>query len=88
MVIMVLLTIVRFIVDIHFKYYKSLPPITKAYGTLCLLATTVCQIGLFDTRDIALVYKRVFTHFQVCLSSLWPSYLNQHILLTGSALLS
>lgn len=73
---MVLLTVVWFIVDIHFRFSKSLPPLTKAYGTLCLLATTVYQIGLFDTRDIALVHKLVFTCFQVCLSSLWTSYFN------------
>ncbi|KAG7984158.1 hypothetical protein I3843_04G144300 [Carya illinoinensis] len=47
------------------EYYKSLPPITKAYGTLCLLTTTAYQFGLVDPRYIALFYKPVFTQFQV-----------------------
>jgi len=47
------------------EFYKSLPPITKAYGTLCLLMTTVYQFGLFKDAHIALIYKPVFTHFQV-----------------------
>lgn len=47
------------------EFYKSLPPISKAYGTLCLLMTTAYQIGLYDPRDIALVYKPVFSRFQV-----------------------
>lgn len=47
------------------EFYKSLPPITKAYGTLCLLMTTIYQIGLYDPIDIALSYKLVFSRFQV-----------------------
>lgn len=47
------------------EYYSSLPPISKAYGTLCLLATTAFQFGLYDARDIALIYKLVFSRYQV-----------------------
>ncbi|KAK7842898.1 derlin-1 [Quercus suber] len=47
------------------EYYKSLPPISKAFGTLCLLMTTAYQFKLYDLQDIALIYKPVFTHFQV-----------------------
>ncbi|XP_059432205.1 derlin-1 [Corylus avellana] len=47
------------------EFYKSLPPITKTYGTLCLLMTTAYQIGLFKPLHIALIYKPVFSHFQV-----------------------
>ncbi|XP_062147495.1 derlin-1 [Alnus glutinosa] len=47
------------------EFYKSLPPITKAYGTACLLMTTAYQIGLCNPLYIALEYKLVFSHFQV-----------------------
>ncbi|CAB4288348.1 unnamed protein product [Prunus armeniaca] len=46
-------------------FYHSLPPISKAYGTICVLATTAYQLGLYDFRSIALVHKLVFSHFQV-----------------------
>lgn len=48
-----------------FRFYNSLPPISKAYGTLCLLATTAFQLGLYDPMLIALDYGLVFKHFQV-----------------------
>ncbi|XP_057765218.1 derlin-1 isoform X2 [Salvia miltiorrhiza] len=35
------------------EFYQSLPPITKAYGTACLVVTVVCQIGLLSPADIA-----------------------------------
>ncbi|XP_015899477.3 derlin-1 [Ziziphus jujuba] len=47
------------------EYYQSLPPISKAYGTLCLLATTVVQLGLCDYASIALIHQLVFSRFQV-----------------------
>lgn len=47
------------------EYYHSLPPISKAYGTLCLLATTAYQFGLYDPSSIALLYELVFFRFQV-----------------------
>lgn len=47
------------------EYYKSLPPISKAYGTLCLFLTTAVQFGLFYLPDIELMYKPVFSSFQV-----------------------
>ena len=62
---LVLLFDVRFIVHFRFRYYKSLPPISKAFGTLCLLMTTAYQFKLYDLQNIALIYKPVFTHFQV-----------------------
>ncbi|EXC28689.1 hypothetical protein L484_006985 [Morus notabilis] len=46
-------------------YYKSLPPISKAYGTLCLLTTVGYQLGLYDKLDLALYYPYVFHRFQV-----------------------
>ncbi|KAJ9167897.1 hypothetical protein P3X46_019487 [Hevea brasiliensis] len=47
------------------EYYQSLPPISKAYGTLCLLFTAAYQLGVFDVVHIALIYKLVFSRFQV-----------------------
>ncbi|XP_024030865.1 derlin-1 [Morus notabilis] len=47
------------------EYYKSLPPISKAYGTLCLLTTVGYQLGLYDKLDLALYYPYVFHRFQV-----------------------
>lgn len=47
------------------EYYNSLPPVTKAYGTLCFLTTALCQLGLLDPRHIALYYPWVFKRLQV-----------------------
>ncbi|XP_022145089.1 derlin-1 [Momordica charantia] len=47
------------------EYYNSLPPISKGYGTLCLLATTAFQLGLYGPVHIALIHGLVFKHFQV-----------------------
>ncbi|GER25140.1 DERLIN-1 [Striga asiatica] len=35
------------------EYYKSLPPITKAYGTTCFLFTVAFHIGLLNPYHIA-----------------------------------
>ncbi|KAM7515495.1 hypothetical protein LguiA_005078 [Lonicera macranthoides] len=47
------------------EYYQSLPPISKAYGTLCLLATTAFQFGLVNPANIALLYELAIFRFQV-----------------------
>ena len=47
------------------EWYRSLPPISKAYGTLCVIATTAFQLGFYDWKSIALVHKLVFLHLQV-----------------------
>ncbi|GLT49468.1 hypothetical protein SLA2020_230200 [Shorea laevis] len=47
------------------EYYNSLPPITKAYGTLCFLFTAAFHLGLYNPYYIALIYELVFTRFQV-----------------------
>eukprot|EP00268_Persea_americana_P049550 TRINITY_DN5318_c0_g1_i2.p1 TRINITY_DN5318_c0_g1~~TRINITY_DN5318_c0_g1_i2.p1 ORF type:complete len:254 (+),score=12.80 TRINITY_DN5318_c0_g1_i2:168-929(+) len=46
-------------------YYKSLPPVSKAYGTLCLLTTTAYHLGLLNPVSIALIYEAVLSRFQV-----------------------
>lgn len=47
------------------EFYKSLPPISKAYGTLCLLVTVGCHLGLWDQSFLALYYPYVFRRLQV-----------------------
>ncbi|CAL9094073.1 unnamed protein product [Musa acuminata var. zebrina] len=47
------------------EFYNSLPPVSKAYGTLCFLTTAAFQLNLFDLRTVALLYQPVFTQFQV-----------------------
>ncbi|CAN1330957.1 DER1 [Linum perenne] len=47
------------------EYYRSLPPVTKAYGTLCLALTALCSLQLVQPRDVALLYYDVFSRFQV-----------------------
>ncbi|KAG6527847.1 derlin-1-like [Zingiber officinale] len=47
------------------EFYNSLPPVSKAYGTLCFLTTAAFQLGLFDPVNIALIYHPVFTKFQI-----------------------
>ncbi|KAK4841261.1 hypothetical protein QYF36_001787 [Acer negundo] len=47
------------------EFYKSLPPISKAYGTLCLAVTVAVQLGILDPGLIALEFGQVFFRFQV-----------------------
>ncbi|PKA65322.1 Derlin-1 [Apostasia shenzhenica] len=47
------------------RFYNSLPPVTKAYGTLCLLTTTAYHLGLLNLSYIALYYPLVFAKVQV-----------------------
>lgn len=47
------------------RWYNSLPPISKAYGTLCLASTIAVQIGVLAPGHIALAYEYVFYRFQV-----------------------
>ncbi|GAB4838998.1 ER-associated protein degradation protein [Ancistrocladus abbreviatus] len=47
------------------EWYNSLPPISKAYGTTCLLFTAACQLGLYHPAHIALLFEPVFKKFQI-----------------------
>ncbi|KAK1418574.1 hypothetical protein QVD17_27719 [Tagetes erecta] len=47
------------------EWYNSLPPISKVYGTLCLLTTAAVSLQLLPVYYIALIPKEVFYHFQV-----------------------
>ncbi|KAL7096856.1 hypothetical protein ACP275_10G106600 [Erythranthe tilingii] len=47
------------------EYYQSLPPITKAYGTACLMVTVACQIGLLHPELIGHAPEVTFWRFQV-----------------------
>ena len=52
-----------FIVSLCFNYCTLPPPLSKAYGTLCLLAITAYQFGLYHPEDIASFYKLAFPCF-------------------------
>ncbi|GAB4852682.1 ER-associated protein degradation protein [Ancistrocladus abbreviatus] len=47
------------------EWYNSLPPISKAYGTTCLLFTAAYQLGLYHPEHIALLFAPVFKNFQI-----------------------
>lgn len=47
------------------EWYQSLPPISKGYGTLCLLFTTAYQLGILSLYYIALLHGRVFKNLEV-----------------------
>ncbi|KAK8944751.1 Derlin-1 [Platanthera zijinensis] len=46
-------------------FYNSLPPVTKAYGSLCLLTTAAYQLGLLNPLYISLNFPLVFSQFQI-----------------------
>lgn len=62
---MVAAAISQIIVLLSFRFYNSLPPVSKAYGTMCLVATTAFHLGLYPPVHTALIYEFVFKHFQV-----------------------
>nr|GME02890.1 derlin-1-like [Ipomoea batatas] len=47
------------------RFYKSLPPISKAYGTACLAFTVAYALGICNPANIALFHELVFYRFQV-----------------------
>ncbi|KMZ74387.1 Derlin-1 [Zostera marina] len=47
------------------EFYKSLPPISKAFGTLCFVTTVLVQFSLLSPVDIALLHNEAFFKFQV-----------------------
>lgn len=47
------------------SFYHSLPPVTKAYGTLCFLTTVAYQLNLLNPEWIYLDYTLVTKKFQV-----------------------
>ncbi|XP_042461908.1 derlin-1.1-like [Zingiber officinale] len=47
------------------EFYKSLPPLSKSYGTLCFLTTAAVKLGLLGYASIALEYHPVFTKLQI-----------------------
>ncbi|CAD6334399.1 unnamed protein product [Miscanthus lutarioriparius] len=47
------------------RYYKSLPPISKAYGTLCFFTTVLVQLHILDDHFLILYYPWVFKKFEV-----------------------
>ncbi|XP_031495394.1 derlin-1 [Nymphaea colorata] len=47
------------------EYYASLPPVSKAYGTICVLTTALFHLGLVNPYYIALIYSEVLQRFQI-----------------------
>eukprot|EP00250_Pteridium_aquilinum_P008351 c17877_g1_i1 orf=606-1334(-) len=46
-------------------YYNSLPPVSKAYGTICFLTTLGYQLGLVNVYLILMDYEKTFFQLQV-----------------------
>jgi hypothetical protein len=51
----------------YFRWYNSLPPISKTFGTLCVFTAALVQLQILDPTFLALYYPFVFKHFQVCI---------------------
>ncbi|KAJ1262025.1 hypothetical protein BS78_09G075200 [Paspalum vaginatum] len=47
------------------EYYNSLPPISKAYGTLCLLTTILVRVQILKLNFLYLYYPFVFKNFEI-----------------------
>ncbi|XP_027333302.1 derlin-1.1-like [Abrus precatorius] len=47
------------------EYYRSLPPVSKAYGVACLMTTAAYYLQLYDAWNIALDYGLVFKRLHV-----------------------
>lgn len=46
-------------------WYKSLPPVCRAWGTACVLTTVGVQLGVLDLRTLYLDFPSVFKRFQI-----------------------
>ncbi|KAG5048972.1 hypothetical protein JHK85_010075 [Glycine max] len=56
----------RYEQDVHsLIYYRSLPPVSKAYGVACLMTTAAFYLQFYDAWNIALDYGSVFKRLQV-----------------------
>lgn len=64
-----------FCVQPFFRYYNSLPPVSKTYGVACLMTTAAFYLQLYNPWNIALKYEDVIKRFQVnsLVSNLWIS---------------
>ncbi|KAG2616855.1 hypothetical protein PVAP13_3NG176713 [Panicum virgatum] len=47
------------------EYYNSLPPISKAYGTLCFFTTVLFHLHILNPEFIYLYYPFVFKKFEL-----------------------
>ncbi|KXZ52745.1 hypothetical protein GPECTOR_8g137 [Gonium pectorale] len=46
-------------------WYESLPPITRTYATILFATTAAARFGLLNVYWIALLWPRIFSHFEV-----------------------
>lgn len=47
------------------EWYQSLPPVSKFWGTACVLTTIAVQMSLVDVRVLYLDWPFVFKKFQI-----------------------
>lgn len=47
------------------EYYNSLPPISKAFGTLCFFTTVLVQLQILNPGLLFLSYPYVFKNFEI-----------------------
>jgi len=47
------------------SFYHSLPPVTKAYGTICFLTTVAYQLNLINPEWLYLDFALVIKKYQV-----------------------
>ncbi|XP_031281183.1 derlin-1.2-like [Pistacia vera] len=47
------------------EFYRSLPPVSKTFGVICLITTAAQSLNLFNIWNIALQYEDVCKRFQV-----------------------
>uniref|UniRef100_A0A1D1Y7M2 Derlin n=1 Tax=Anthurium amnicola TaxID=1678845 RepID=A0A1D1Y7M2_9ARAE len=47
------------------EYYRSLPPVTKTYGVICLMASSALYLGLYHYSNITLSYVAILRRLQL-----------------------
>ncbi|MQM11423.1 hypothetical protein Taro_044334 [Colocasia esculenta] len=47
------------------RYYRSLPPVCKAYGVICLITTSALHLNLYSVDNILLLYEHILRRGQV-----------------------
>ena len=55
------------------EWYRSVPVITRAYMTACVLTTIAVHLDLVSTFDLYLNYHAIFKHYEVRSSLFYPS---------------
>lgn len=48
------------------QWYKSIPPITRAWFTASIAVPVAARLGLVRPHNLVLFVKPIIQHFQVC----------------------